>query len=77
MLRRTRLLFVGDAVTAGYGVVPMSAYPHLVAARLAERGLDVRLAWTRSMHAGQFDGRQPENLLAEELKSIISGTTGL
>jgi len=43
MLRRTRLLFVGDSVTAGYGVVPASAYPQLVATRLAERGLDVEV----------------------------------
>src|SRR5688572_20778537 len=41
MLRRTRLLFVGDSVTAGYGLVPSLAYPHLVAARLADRGLAV------------------------------------
>jgi acyl-CoA thioesterase-1 len=43
MLRRTRLLFVGDSVTAGYGLVPSSAYPQLVAARLADRGLDVEV----------------------------------
>jgi lysophospholipase L1-like esterase len=46
MLRRTRLLFVGDSVTAGFGLVPAgsfspAAYPQLVAARLAERGLEV------------------------------------
>ena len=41
MLRRTRLLFVGDSVTAGYGMVPSLAYPQLVAARLADRGLPV------------------------------------
>jgi lysophospholipase L1-like esterase len=41
MLRRTRLLFVGDSVTAGYGLVPSLAYPQLVASRLADRGLAV------------------------------------
>jgi lysophospholipase L1-like esterase len=41
MLRRTRLLFVGDSVTAGYGLVPSLAYPQLVASRLADRGLEI------------------------------------
>jgi acyl-CoA thioesterase I len=41
MLRRTRLLFVGDSVTAGFGLVSAASYPQLVAARLADRGLDV------------------------------------
>jgi len=43
MLRRTRLLFVGDSVTAGHGLVGAPAYPQLVAGRLAERGLDVEV----------------------------------
>jgi acyl-CoA thioesterase I len=43
MLRRTRLLFVGDSVTAGHGLVGAPAYPQLVANRLAERALDVEV----------------------------------
>src|SRR5687768_1311329 len=43
MLRRTRLLFVGDSVAAGHGLAGAPAYPQLVSARLAERGLDVEV----------------------------------
>jgi 5S rRNA maturation endonuclease (ribonuclease M5) len=38
---------------------------------LAQRGLDVRLGWTRVMHGGKFNGRQPENLTAEEWETAI------
>lgn len=38
---------------------------------LAERGLDVRLGWSRAMHAGTFAGRQPENLTADEWGHVI------
>lgn len=38
---------------------------------LAQRGLDVRLGWSRSMHSGQFGGRQPESLMAEEWETAI------
>lgn len=33
---------------------------------LAERGLDVRLGWSRAMYGGKFAGRQPENLTLAE-----------
>ncbi len=33
---------------------------------LAQRGLDVRLAWSQAMHGGKFAGRQPESLTKEE-----------
>lgn len=39
--------------------------------QLAERGLDVRLGWSRAMHRGQFVGRQPETLTAEEWRRAI------
>lgn len=38
---------------------------------LAQRGLDVRLGWTRGMHGGKFDGRQPENMTEEEWRTVI------
>ena len=41
MLPRMRLLFVGDSVTAGFRLVDGTAYPHLAADRLADRGLAV------------------------------------
>lgn len=37
----------------------------------AQRGLDVRLGWSRAMHGGMFAGRQPENLTREEWDQII------
>ncbi len=37
---------------------------------LAERGLDVRLGWSRSMHGGKFAGRQPETLTAVEWHAV-------
>lgn len=40
---------------------------------LAQRGLDVRLGWSRAMHGGQFDGRQPEGLNVNEWALIRSG----
>ena len=39
--------------------------------KLAERGLDVRLGWSRAMHGGKFKDRQPENLTADEWEQII------
>lgn len=38
---------------------------------LAQRGLDVRLGWSRSMHGGAFGGKQPEYLTAQEWCSVI------
>ncbi|MSQ97580.1 MAG: hypothetical protein EXR98_23925 [Gemmataceae bacterium] len=38
---------------------------------LMQRGLDARLAWSRTMHGGKFAGRQPENLTAEEWEKAI------
>ena len=38
---------------------------------LAQRGLDVRLAWSKAMHGGQFAGRQPESLTADEWQTAI------
>jgi len=38
---------------------------------LAQRGLDVRLGWSRSMHGGKFVGRQPESLTADEWETVI------
>lgn len=42
--------------------------------QLMERGLDVRLAWSRGMHAGAFVGRQPESLTVDEWQSAILPT---
>ncbi len=39
---------------------------------LAERGLDVRLAWSRRSHGGQFNGRQPEDLTPEDWQSLMT-----
>ena len=41
MARRTRILFVGDSVTAGYGLSGAPSFARLTAERLAERGLHV------------------------------------
>ena len=41
---------------------------------LAERGLDVRLGWSRAMHAGKFNGRQPEKLTRGEWEQAIVPT---
>lgn len=41
---------------------------------LAERGLDVRLGWSKAMHGGKFAGRQPENLTREEWDSFLRAT---
>lgn len=37
----------------------------------AQRGLDVRLGWSRAMHGGAFDGRQPESITADEWNSAM------
>ena len=39
--------------------------------QLVQRGLDVRLGWSQSMHAGTFEGRQPENLSRDESDAVI------
>lgn len=41
MARRTRILFVGDSVTAGFGLAGAPSFPQLTAERLGERGLAV------------------------------------
>lgn len=38
---------------------------------LAQCGLDVRLGWSRAMHAGHFAGRQPESLTGDEWTQTI------
>ena len=38
---------------------------------LAQRGLDVRLGWSRAMFGGKFTGRQPEILTPEEMGSLL------
>ena len=38
---------------------------------LAQRGLDVRLGWSRAMHGGHFADRQPETLTREEWEQVI------
>lgn len=38
---------------------------------LAQRDLDVRLGWTRSMHAGRFSERQPESITVDEWQRVI------
>jgi len=38
---------------------------------LAQRGLDVRLGWSRSMHGGAFRDKQPEQLTRAEWDSAI------
>lgn len=40
-----------------------------------QRGLDVRLGWSRSMHGGQFAGRQPENLTLDEWRVLSARFT--
>lgn len=37
---------------------------------LSQRNLDVRLGWTRGMHAGRFCERQPESITADEWEAI-------
>jgi len=39
---------------------------------LAERGLDVRLAWSRRSHGARFDGRQPEHLTPEDWQTLLT-----
>ena len=39
--------------------------------QLAQRGLDVRLGWTQTMHAAAFAGRQPEHLSLSEWQEAI------
>jgi 5S rRNA maturation endonuclease (ribonuclease M5) len=38
---------------------------------LTQRGIDVRLGWSKATHGGRFAGRQPENLTAEEWTEAI------
>ena len=44
--------------------------------KFAERGLDVRLGWSRAMHGGKFAGRQPETLSLEEWQQVILHAIG-
>lgn len=37
---------------------------------LSERGLEVRLAWSRRSHGGRFAGRQPEDLTPEDWQAL-------
>ena len=39
---------------------------------LAERGLDVRLGWSRAMRGGKFAERQPESLTPEDSAELLS-----
>ena len=39
--------------------------------QFAQRGLDVRLGWSRTMHGEAFAGRQPENLTSDEWNQAI------
>ena len=43
---------------------------------LNERGLDVRLGWSRTMHAGRFAGKQPEDLTNEEAAGLFLSLRG-
>ena len=36
-----------------------------------QRGLDVRLGWSQTMHSGAFKGRQPESLTREEWERVM------
>ena len=40
---------------------------------LAQRGLDIRIGWSRAMHGGKFAGRQPENITADECELLMQG----
>jgi 5S rRNA maturation endonuclease (ribonuclease M5) len=42
---------------------------------LAERGLDVRLAWSRRSHNSQFNGKQPEDLTPDDWQSLLPHLT--
>ena len=42
---------------------------------LAQRGLNVRLGWSQSMHGGAFIGRQPENLTRQEWEQMMIAST--
>jgi hypothetical protein len=37
----------------------------------AQRGLDVRLGWSRAMHGGRFADRQPELLARDEWEQVV------
>ena len=39
---------------------------------IAEHGIDLRLAWSRTMHEGKYIDRQPESLSDEEWQEIAS-----
>jgi 5S rRNA maturation endonuclease (ribonuclease M5) len=41
---------------------------------LGQRGLDVRLGWSRAMHGGKFAGHQPENLAREDWEAAVRPT---
>jgi len=41
----------------------------------AQRGLDVRLGWSQSMHGAAFKGRQPESLASSEWSNLVRSAT--
>jgi 5S rRNA maturation endonuclease (ribonuclease M5) len=43
---------------------------------LNERGLDVRLGWSRRSHGGRFEGKQPEHLIDDEWQTVLSPAPG-
>lgn len=43
---------------------------------LAQRELNVRLGWSRAMHAGAFAGRQPESLTRDEWEQALASFIG-
>ena len=42
--------------------------------QLAQRGLDVRVAWTPASHGGAFAGKQPESITQTEAERLIFGS---
>ena len=49
-IAETRILFLGDSITAGYGIEKDKAYPALVDAALKQKGLrDIRIIDRKSV----------------------------
>jgi hypothetical protein len=40
--------------------------------QLAQRGLDVRVAWTPATHGGAFAGQEPERLTLEAMQTLLA-----
>ena len=38
---------------------------------LSQKALSVRLGWSREMHSGRFDGREPESLVTDEWQTLV------